>query len=416
MTVGKIARDLYVLRCEDHEKRYFDALWEIPEGITYNSYLLRTREGSMLFDGCSRRLLPEFLEALRELVDFSELKFVVVNHAEPDHSGSLPEIISRAENATVLGTEVALDLLDAFYGVRERVSVVSEEESIELGGVELRFHRAPWVHWPDAMVTYVGGFDALITCDLFGGFSIPRTLTDVSDEVVEEYLPFVRKYVAAVVGHYRDHLARAAEKIRRAYPRVSSVLPGHGLLWLRSPSRIIDCYERWARGEAEPGKVTIVYASMYGALEEAALAVAEELEKRGKSVSLHIFNDELRGDLSELISDVSDSEALAVGAATYENDVHPLARCFVDLIAHKLRFERPALVISSYGWRGAAGRLLAEALSKAGYRVVDVVEFRGSLTPETRSRLVEAVDKLVRAVSSGVEKELTSNSSRLGEA
>ncbi len=390
--VARLASNLYLLRLEDRETRFFEALWEIPEGVTYNAYLLDTGEGMILLDGWKKGYDDLFMEALRSVADPRDVEWVIVHHVEPDHTGTLPRLLEEAGGPTVLCHPMAVGLIEALYGVKPRARVVRDGETLVLGQEELELHYTPWLHWPETIMSYHRGLRVLFSGDAFGSYSIPGGITD-EDLDPADVLGFSRKYVATVVGKYRQHVVKVLEKLSSRGVEPQVIAPLHGLVWKKRPRLILDKYLAWAQAEPVKGKVLIAYGSMYGAVEEAINIVSRRLEELGASITVYRFTDRERAPIGALLGDALDAEALVLGAATYESGVFPLIRYVAEELAEKAAASKPVLVVTSYGWGGAAGRRLSEILGRAGFQV-HVVEFRGSPGP-IRGRLLEAADRLL---------------------
>ena len=394
--VDKVMKDLYVLRIDDENTRFFEALWDIPEGITYNAYLLIS-EKAVLFDTWKHTYAEEFVDALKSVVEPRDIDFIVLHHLEPDHSGSLPKVLKEnGYRAVVLANPLAKGMISSFYGITPKFKPIKDGDTLNIGKHTLKFIYAPWLHWPETMMTYIEELKTLLTCDVFGGFSIPPSLYDDSDEVVAKYLDHARKYVVTVVGHYKDFIVKGINKLDKQGLNIGVIAPSHGLIWRHRPGLIKEKYLEWALGKPAENKVLVVYSSMYGFIEEAVGIFINELSRFGVKVRLYRFNDVERPSIANILSDAVDASAIILGAATYENDVFPYMDYVVREIVWKASFKKPAIIISSYGWKGAAGRKLAKVLSDAGYKVLDVVEFRGSTRYNDRELIKECVKKLVK--------------------
>jgi flavorubredoxin len=155
--IKEVTDDLFLIRVDDRRVKYFEALWEIPEGITYNAYLLRLGSGSVVFDGVKAEYSDGFIEALTSLVNPKSIRYVVVNHAEPDHTGSIKKLMElTGGKAVVLGHPMVASLLNSLYGIRPAFKAVKDGEALDLGDETLKFIHTPWLHWPETMVTYFG--------------------------------------------------------------------------------------------------------------------------------------------------------------------------------------------------------------------------------------------------------------------
>lgn len=387
--------EIYVLRVDDGKIRYFEAVWEIPEGITYNAYLLKLPKATVLVDGWKSDYSEEFLKTLSKLVDPAEITHVIVHHTEPDHSGTLPKVLeANGYRAKILCSAFAKRLLENFYDITENVNVVSDGERVNVSGKTFRFLMVPWLHWPDTMVTYLEEDGVLLGCDVGGGYSIPNALDDSSDSVVREYLPFVTKYVVTVIGHYRKYILENLEKLK-SLP-IKAILPGHGLVWRRSPEILLRHYLEVAQGKVEEGKVLVLYDSMYGFVEKLMDEVLKRLDGFGMKPVVFKFSDSERSFVSDVLSHVPSSQALIFGVSTYEAHLHPVVEHVVRLIAEKASYEKPVLVFSVHGWAGVAEKVMGEILGKTHLKVVEFVEVRGGKTEE--AKISEAIEKLLKTL------------------
>jgi len=387
--------EIYVLRVDDGKIRYFEAVWEIPEGITYNAYLLKLPKATVLVDGWKSDYSEEFLKALSKLVDPAEITHVIVHHTEPDHSGTLPKVLeANGYRAKILCSAFAKRLLENFYDITENVNVVSDGERVNVSGKTFRFLMVPWLHWPDTMVTYLEEDGVLLGCDVGGGYSIPNALDDSNDSVVREYLPFVTKYVVTVIGHYRKYILENLEKLKPL--PIKAILPGHGLVWRRSPEILLRHYLEVAQGKIEEGKVLVLYDSMYGFVEKLMDEVLKRLDGFGMKPVVFKFSDSERSFVSDVLSHVPSSQALIFGVSTYEAHLHPVVEHVVRLIAEKASYEKPVLVFSVHGWAGVAEKVMGEILGKTHLKVVEFVEVRGGKTEE--AKISEAIEKLLKTL------------------
>lgn len=394
--VDKMADNVYLLRVDDNTTKYFEALWEIPEGITYNAYLVLGDEKNVLIDGWKVNYAKHLLDAISQIVEPRDIDYIVVNHMEPDHTGTLPALHSTAEKSVILGHPMARRMASSFYEITERIKPVKDLEEVDIGGGEkLVFHHTPWLHWPETMMTLLEPTGILFSCDAFGGYSIPRELYDNTDDVVESYLPYVRKYIYTVIGNYIQHITKNLEKLgkRRVAPKL--VAPGHGLVFRRNPQRIIDYYASLAKGATTPRKVTVIYDSMYGFVEEQVSEALKHLEGHGAAPRIYKIVDTEHPHLADIIGDVADSEAIVIGASTYEAGVFPFIDYVASLIAHKVKHPKKVLILSSYGWGGIAGKKLSKTLEAAGHKVVATIEVNGRPSQSDRERIGEAVKVLL---------------------
>ena len=394
--VEKVLENLYLLRVDDRETRFFEALWEIPEGITYNAYLLLGEEKTVLFDTWKKQYSELFIETLKEITDIREIGYLVAHHAEPDHSGSLPALVRHNSKLKVLGHPLAKGMLESFYHTKLNFQPVKDGDTLDIGGKSLKFIYTPWLHWPETIMTYIEEDRALLSCDAFGSYSIPSATFDDQEENIEKYLDFAKKYIVTVIGHYRKFIPQNVKKLNSLGIKPKIIAPSHGLIFRTKPELIINHYLNVAAAKPQARKVTVIYSSMYGAVEKAAKIAARELENRGITSKVYKITDQHQPPISEILSDAIDSQALVVGAATYEGETFPKIRWILELIAAKAASSKRVLVLSSYGWGGVAGTKIAKALGDTGFQVTGKVEFKGAPSPEEEAKIRKAVEDLLK--------------------
>ncbi len=395
--VRKVTGNLYILRMNDQRTPFFEATWHIPEGITYNAYLLKTGEGAILFDGWKKAYSKEFSEALEQLVDIKDIKYLVVHHAEPDHSGTIPFILEENPDITVLGHPMARTLLEKLHGIKiERFKPVRNGEEFEFGGEKLLFIHAPMLHWPETIFTYIPSHKALLTCDAFGGYSIPRTIYDDDEEEIDEYMFYVKKYLVTVIGFHRKNIPTNIDKIRRMGLDIGIIAPAHGLVWKNNPGFIVKYYEDTAKAVGRR-KITVIYTSMYGAVEDAIMPVVDEAAKHGCKVKVYPFNDNHHSDWGNILTDVIDSDLLVIGGATYDTGIVPPIHAFLTIMVNRLpNTDKRVIIVSSYGWGGLAAKKMKEILEDKGYKVVEVIQFQGRPTRQDKEKIREALRKHIK--------------------
>lgn len=395
--IQEVAPSLYLLRVNDRQTRYFEALWEIPEGITYNAYLLKTSEGAVLFDGWKQPFTDAFVDALKQLTPLDEIKHIVIHHMEPDHSGTLPKILALTEGKpTVWGHPFTQRLIAGLYGLQPAFQAVKSGARLTFGGRELVFYHAPWLHWPETIVTHLPQDNLLLTGDIFGGYGIPEGVFDDEVALLDHWLDLARKYTISVIGHYKDKIGKNIQTLADKYGlQPSMILPAHGLLWRQAPQRVVQAYLDWGAGKPQPGKVTVVYSSMYRYVERAVQVAVDELRAQGFRPVVHRMVDDERAGLADILSDLADSEAIVLGTETYESDIFPLTEFLLHEMVNKVAFAKPLLAIAVFGWAAAAGKKLRTLLDNAPYEPVRIVEFKGLLTEASEAQIREGVRAMV---------------------
>ena len=398
ISIEKVNEDLFVLRTDDSNTRYFEALWHIPEGITYNAYLLVSEGRAALFDGWKYTYCAEFLDAVRKVIDPRKIEHIVISHAEPDHTGTLSKILeANGGRAQLYGHHLSGVLLKAFYGIGPNFKKVSDGEEICVGKKRIRFIFTPYLHWPETIMSYIVDDGILLSGDAFGGYSMPPALFDEDEKVTARYLISARKYLANVIGNYRGHIVKNIEKLQNLDLKIETLAPLHGLIWRKNPGMIIDSYLRWAKAEPEKNKIVIIYATMYRYMEKVISLITEELERRGYRSVVFKFTDDSYDDISEAIGEAIDASAIIIGSGTYEADIFPYMRYVIELLGKKINAAKPLLIVSSYGWLSSAGKKASEMFSATNFNVVDSVDFQSSLTEDSIREIKKGLEKLLAA-------------------
>ena len=395
--VEKITKKIHLLRLDDDETKYFEGVWYIPEGVTYNSYLITTSEGVVVVDGWKIGYEDLFLEVVRSIADPRDISYIVVNHAEPDHSGTVKSLHMQAEKATIVGHRVAIQLLQSFYGINERLKHVEDGETLKISREEqLVFYHTPWLHWPDTMITYHAGEKALFSCDVFGSYGIPSKVfyEDLTSEEKRLITHYSKKYFVNIIAKYADWVIKALDKLSSLNIDVNIVAPGHGPLY-KSLAHVVPLYRELGSKKPVKGKVVLVYTTMYGFVREAFDIIKEELSRRGVEVVVWEFSDRYHPPISEVLVDLYEAEVVVIGSATYDADLFPLGKLIAEVMKMKTHsLGKKVAIVAAAGWGPVAGSKLRALLVERGFNVVDIVEFKGR-AKNVESKLRELVSKLV---------------------
>jgi len=371
-----ITNQIFWIGINDERTKLFEGLWPIQkEGISYNSYLIQD-ERSALIDLCKELYQQEYLSELGTLISPSQIKYLVMNHLEPDHSGAITAFRKIAPQTTILCTEKAIDMLRDFFGIQENIRVVKDGEEVSLGSHTLRFISAPMVHWPETMLTYETSTQTLFSCDAFGGYG--KLKDGIFDDETHE-LPYYEqealRYFANIVAAFSKPVLNAGAKLAELNIRV--VAPSHGLVWRKDPGRIISLYQKWSgysKGIAEKG-VTLLSGSMYGNTDR----MTEAIEKGLLSSSIKVDRLDIRNThISYILPALWCNQGVVIGAPTYEGSLFPTMVLVLKVAEFKRVFRRDAVYFGSYGWGGGAMRYLDRQLKALNWTLFDSLDFPGS--------------------------------------
>jgi anaerobic nitric oxide reductase flavorubredoxin len=382
----------------DRTTDLFEGLWPITqEGVSYNAYVIDD-EKKAIIDLAKALKTEEFFGQIDQVMDVSQLDYVVVNHMEPDHSGVLNTLRRIAPQVTILGTEKTRTLLESFYGITENVQVVQDGETLSLGRHTLQFVYTPFVHWPETMMTYEIGEQVLFSCDAFGGYGALRG--GVFDDECTDPAFYERealRYYVNIVAVFSRPVLKAIEKLTDV--PVSAIAPSHGLIWRDRPGHIVGLYKKWAEyatGPTEIG-VTLLYGSMYGNTERMMNAVAQGVSEEGVPISIF---DVTHTHVSYILPSLWTHRGVIVGAPTYEGSLFPPMVQALEMAAVKKIQNKKVARFGSYGWSGGAQRRFESLIEPLKWELTDSFEFVGSPTEEDLKRGEELGARLAQAIRS----------------
>ena len=377
--VVKIVEGVYWVGVRDWNRRLFDALIPLPKGTSYNAYLVIGKNKKALIDTVNPGFEKEFEDKIRRIVDPSEIDYVIMNHAEPDHANAIPYIMSINSKAKLVTSNRGAKMAQVFYKVpEERIITVKDQENIDLGDKTLHFIEAPMLHWPETMFTYLQEDKILFPCDFFGS----HLAKGQYDDEVEDLLVHAQRYWGEIMMPFTAMAKKALEKIENL--EIKMIAPSHGPIH-RNPERIRNAYDKWANGETRQ-KVIIVYVTMWNSTEKMIQTIADTLASEGIEIALHNL---ALSDIGDVAKDLVDSRAIVLGAPTVLGGAHPLAvyaTYLVKALKPPLKF---AAVLSSYGWGGGTIKQVQEVIGPSKMEIVGALEINGPPTENDISKIVE---------------------------
>ena len=384
----KISENVYWVGVKDWNRRLFDALITLPEGTSYNSYLILGESKEALIDTVNPGFEREWEEKISSKVNLAEIDYVIMNHAEPDHAGSIPYIMASNGKAKLVTTSKGAKMAQIFYKVPEdRIIVVHDQETLDLGGKTLRFIEAPMLHWPETMFTYIPEDGILFPCDFFGS----HVAAGFYDDDLEDLLVYAQRYWGEIMMPFSTMAQRALEKIRGL--KIGIIAPSHGPIH-RNPERILTAYNKWAYGKTKK-KATIVYVTMWNSTEKMIQPIAETLASEGIEIAIHNL---VVADIADIAKDLVDSRAIVLGTPTALAGAHPLgmyAAYLVKALRPPLKF---GVVLSSYGWGGGALKHVQEVLGPSKMEIVGAMEINGPPTENDVAKITEIGKTLAKKI------------------
>ncbi len=366
MKPRKIKDKIYWMGSVDWDKRLFDTLIPLPDGTSYNAYLIEGSEKTALLDTVD---LPMAHELLSQLEGIPKLDYVISQHAEQDHSGTIPLVLEKFPDAKLITSSKAKGMLIDLLQVSEKKFITVEDgETLSLGDKTLKFIYTPWVHWPETMSTYLEEDKILFSCDFFGSH-IATTDLFVTDE--GRVLEAAKRYFAEIMMPFRSVIQKNLEKL--ASYEIEMIAPSHGQIYPRA-SFIIDAYKDWVLG-ALRNKVVIPYVTMHESTRQMVDYLVSALVEKG--VGIEQF-DLAVTDIGKLAMALVDAATIVVGTPTILAGPHPYA-ANAAFLANALRPKTKYLsIIGSYGWGGKAVEVLAGMIPNLNVEVIEPVLSKGS--------------------------------------
>lgn len=332
-------------------------------GTTYNAYLV-VDDKIALIDTVKAPFYEEMLRRVKEILDPRDIDYVISNHVEMDHSGSLPMMMEEAAKAELITVERFGEsgLKDTFHADWECTPVKKGDE-ISLGRRKLVFIPTPMLHWPDSMATYLAGENLLFSMDAFGQHIATSQRFD-EELGLDVIMPEAAKYYANILMPFGDLILKALDSLSEF--KIEMIAPSHGVIWRSHVSEIVDAYAAWGRGDTRK-KVVVIYDTMWGSTERMAQALVEGITGAGAEVKLFNLS---KTDRSDVIKDVQDARALLIGSSTLNNGMFPTVADFLCYLKGLKPKGKVGAAFGSHGWAGGAVKQIEEELAKAGVEVI----------------------------------------------
>jgi flavorubredoxin len=365
MQARKIREGIYWMGAVDWDRRLFDSLIPLPDGTSYNAYLIQGSEKTVLLDTVD----PTMADVLMfQLEGVPHIDYVVAHHAEQDHSGAIPLVLEKYENAKVITTPKGKGMLiDLLLIPEERFITVDDGETLSLGDKTLEFIHTPWVHWPETMVTYLQEDHILFSCDFFGSH-LATTDLYVTDEA--RVYEAAKRYYAEIMMPFRKIIQKNLEKIGGR--GIELIAPSHGPIY-GQPAFIVDAYRDWV-SEQPKNVVVLPYISMHGSTQKMVEYLVSALAERG--VTVHQFNLAAT-DIGKLAITLVDAATIVIGTPTVHVGPHPnvvYAAYLANALRPKLKF---ASIIGSYGWNSKAVEQIARLIPDLKVEILEPVLCKG---------------------------------------
>lgn len=355
-------------------------------GSTYNSYLVRGPEKTVLIDTVWGPFAKEFVKNLKKEIDLKKIDYIVANHAETDHSGALPELLREIPDTPVYCSNAGTKSLRGHYHQDWNFKPVKTGDKIELGGgKELVFVEAKMLHWPDSMFCYLTGDSILFPNDAFGQhYATEYMFNDLVDQN-ELYAEAIKYYANILTPFSKLVTAKIKEVVGMNLP-VEMICPSHGIIWRNDPLQIVNKYLEWADSYQE-NQVTIIYDTMWDGTRRAAEAIASGIKKSNTETNIKLFNA-ARSDINDIITEVFKSKAIVVGSPTINKGILHSIASLMEMVKGLGFQNKKAAAFGCYGWSGESVKLINGLLEEAGFELINKDGLRMLWNPDE-----EAVEK-----------------------
>jgi anaerobic nitric oxide reductase flavorubredoxin len=356
--VGKIDWEL---------RKFHGDEYSTHRGSTYNSYLIE-EEKVALIDTAWLPFAKEYVENLRKIIDLKKIDYVIANHAEIDHSGALPELMSHIPNTPIYCTANGIKSLKGHYHQDWDFHAVKTGDRLSLGKKELIFVEAPMLHWPDTMFCYLTGDNILFSNDAFGQhYATEFMFNDLVDraELMEECI----KYYANILTPFSAFVGKKIKEVLSFKLPVDIICTSHGVIWRDNPVQIVEQYLKWADSYKE-NQITIIYDSMWNGTRVMAENIASGIKQSDQKVNVKLYNL-AKSDKNDVITEIFKSKAVLVGSPTINRGILTAVAALLEEIKG-LKFQgKKAAAFGCYGWSGESVKVISENLQSAGFEVVD---------------------------------------------
>lgn len=381
----RITDDIMYAGVNDHKVDLFEGQYIVPNGMAYNSYVIMDEKIAVM-DTVDIHFTEEWLSNIQTVLNGAKPEYLVIQHMEPDHSANIQNFLKAYPDVTVVGNDKTFVMMDQFFTLDDSVKrlVVKDKESLSLGKHELTFVFAPFVHWPEVMVTYDSTDKVLFSADGFGKFG--------ALDVEEEWDCEARRYYIGIVGKYGaqvQKLLKAAAELD-----IQIICPLHGPVLTENLGHYLKQYDTWSSYRPEDEGVMIAYASVYGNTKKAAELLAEELRKKG--CPKVVLSDLAREDMAECVEDAFRYDRLVLASITYNGDVFPCMKTFIHALTERNYQNRKVAFIENGTWGPTAARMMQGMFEKS--KDITFVEEKVTIRSAVNAQTEENISKLAQAL------------------
>ena len=379
-----ITKDIRYLGVNDHKIDLFESQYIVPDGMSYNSYLIDGGDKTIVMDTVDGRFVSEWLDNLASALNGRKPDYLMVHHMEPDHSAGIYAFMEKYQDAVIVSSAKAFQMMKNFFGTdgSERRVVVKEGDTLSVGSHVLTFVAAPMVHWPEVMVTYDTTEKVLFTADGFGKFGALDREGEWDDEARRYYIGIVGKY-----GPMVQCLLKKASKLE-----ITKILPLHGPVLSQDLGHYISLYDKWSSYTPEEDSVTIAYTSVYGHTREAVKLLEEKLKAKG--VKFTTF-DLARSDMAQAVASAFKTSKTVLATTTYNGDIFPFMREYVEHLTERNFQKRKVAIIENGSWGPMAAKVITSMMEKSKeIEWLGTATILSALNESSSSKIEEIADAL----------------------
>lgn len=371
MDIYEISNKVSYVGVDDHTTTLFEGLWTLPKGASYNSYLVDGGDKVALIDTVDASCFATLLANIKARIGDRGLDYLVVNHMEPDHSGSISLIKAYYPGIEIVGNAKTAQMIKGFYGIDSGIKVVADGETLPLGDTSLSFHFTPMLHWPETMMTFLADDGILFSGDAFGCFgALNGALLDTQLDL-DGYYDEMTRYYACIVAKYGIPVKNAAKKLSAL--SIKAICPTHGPVWTKYAGQTIERYMQLANWDTKPG-VVIAYGSMHGSTQQMAQAMAHNLAEAG--VGPVVMHNLCTADMSVVLRDICTYGTLVLGSPTYNAAIFPPVAALIEALKNRGMQRHTVGCFGCYTWSPGVSKKLAAAFEDTKNEVLEPFEFQ----------------------------------------
>ena len=381
-----ISQDIKYVGVTDNKIDLFESQYKVPDGISYNSYVI-TDEKTAVMDTADKNFTEEWLGNIKNTLGAKSPDYLIVQHMEPDHSASIAEFMKQYPDTTVVGNAKTFAMIKGFFPelTIANTLTVKEGDTLTLGKHTLSFVFAPMVHWPEVMVTYDSTDKVLFSADGFGRFGAPDSDKDWAEEA--------RRYYIGIVGKYGTQVQNLLKKASAL--DIAVICPLHGPVLSENLGYYLDLYNKWSSYTPETDGIMIAYTSVYGNTRKAAELLRDKLAEKGAEV---LLTDLARSDMSKAVSDAFKYSKLVLATTTYNADIFPFMRIFIEGITERNYQNRTIAFIENGSWAPMAAKVMTGMFEKSKNLTIleESVKITSALNEESKAQLDALAEALLK--------------------